>query len=133
MSSAPVTISHRRFRCRSSNSRGVPQSTEELFVMASEAKILQLIARVASDYCRIEKLTYQTVMRSCYKPGKILLNARSVGTNVARRATHFNKKRSFPSEARSASLLFVRSHYLQRFSRALDHSLLWIRTILPGL
>ena len=36
------------------------------------------------------------------------------------------KKRRFPSEARSASLPFVRSHYLQRFSRALD-------TILPGL
>ena len=35
-------------------------------------------------------------------------------------------KRSFPSEARSVSLLFVRSHYLQRFSRELY-------TILPGL
>ena len=54
MSSAPVSISHRRFRCRYSNSRDVPQSAEELFVMASEAKILQLIARVASDYCRID-------------------------------------------------------------------------------
>ena len=35
-------------------------------------------------------------------------------------------KRRFPSEARSESLLLVRSHYLRRFSRALD-------TILPGL
>ena len=64
--------------------------------------------------------THQTVMRSCYKPGKILLIKCSVGTNVARRGMHFNKKRSFASEARSASLLLVRSHYLQRFSRALD-------------
>ena len=43
-----------------------------------------------------------------------------MGTNVARRGMHFNKKRSFASEARSASLLLVRSHYLQRFSQALD-------------
>ena len=54
MSSAPVSISHRRFRCRYSNSRDVPQGTEELFVMSSEAKILQPIAQVASDYCRID-------------------------------------------------------------------------------
>ena len=30
-------------------------------------------------------------------------------------------ERSFPSEARSASLLFVRSHYLQRFSRRIGY------------
>ena len=54
MSSAPVSISHRRFRCRYSNSREVSQGAEELFVMASEAKILQPIVRVASVYCRID-------------------------------------------------------------------------------
>ena len=32
----------------------------------------------------------------------------------------FFGKRRFPSEARSASLLLVRSHFLRRFSRALD-------------
>ena len=54
MSSAPVSISHRRFRCRYSNFRDVPQGAEELFVMASEAKILQPIVRVASLYRSIE-------------------------------------------------------------------------------
>ena len=45
--------------------------------MASDAKILQLIARVALFTVEsTENLAYQTVMRSCYKPGKILLNAR---------------------------------------------------------
>ena len=54
MSSAPVSISHRRFRCRYSNSRAVPLGAEELFVMASEAKILQLIVRVVSVHFRID-------------------------------------------------------------------------------
>ena len=54
MSSAPVSISHRRFRCRYSNSRDIPQGAEELLVMASEEKILQPIVRVASVYCRID-------------------------------------------------------------------------------
>ena len=50
-------------------------------MMASEAKILQPIARVASVYRRIDyeqmmNWPYQTVKRSCYKPGKILSNAR---------------------------------------------------------
>ena len=54
MSSAPVSISHRRFRCRYSNSRAVPQGADELLVMASEEKILQPIVRVASVYCRID-------------------------------------------------------------------------------
>ena len=45
--------------------------------MASDAKILQLIARVALFTVEsTENLTYQTVMRSCYKPGKIISNAR---------------------------------------------------------
>ena len=54
MSSAPVSISHRRFRCRYSNSRDIPQGAEELLVMASEEKILRPIVRVASVYCRID-------------------------------------------------------------------------------
>ena len=54
MSSAPVSISHRRFRCRYSNSRDIPQGAEELLVMASEEKILQPIVRVASVYYRID-------------------------------------------------------------------------------
>ena len=54
MSPAPVSISHRRFRCRYSNSRDIPQGAEELLVMASEEKILQPIVRVASVYCRID-------------------------------------------------------------------------------
>ena len=54
MSSAPVRISHRRFRCRYSNFRDIPQGAEELLVMASEEKILQPIVRVASVYCRID-------------------------------------------------------------------------------
>ena len=36
------------------DSPGSTQGTEESFVMASEAKILQLIAQVASVYCRID-------------------------------------------------------------------------------
>ena len=45
--------------------------------MASEAKILQPIARVALFTVESTmNLTYQTVMRSCYKPGKIRSNAR---------------------------------------------------------
>ena len=46
--------------------------------MASETKILHSIVRVAPVYCIIDyelDLSNQTVMRSCYKPGKILLNA----------------------------------------------------------
>ena len=43
--------------------------------MASELKILQPIVRVVSVYCAMN-LTYQTVMRSCYKSGEILSNAR---------------------------------------------------------
>ena len=44
--------------------------------MASDAKILQLIARVALFTVESTKnLTYQTVIRSCYKPGKIISNA----------------------------------------------------------
>ena len=51
-------------------------------MLASEAKILHKIKRVASVYCRID---YQTVMRSCYKPGKILPNARWERTSPERR------------------------------------------------
>ena len=54
MSPVPVSISHRRFGCRYSNSRDIPQGAEELLVMASEEKILQPIVRVASVYCRID-------------------------------------------------------------------------------
>ena len=62
--------------------------------MASEVQILQPIARVASESTM--NFTYQTVIRSCYKPGKILLmlpthenikqdnNNRSVGENRGR-------------------------------------------------
>ena len=34
-------------------------------------------------------LTYQTVMRSCYKPGKILISNLWWETKVARRAMHW--------------------------------------------
>ena len=61
--------------------------------MASELKILQPIARVVSVYCTMN-LTYQTVMRSCYKPGKILSNARWERTSPEGR-------RCIQSEARS--------------------------------
>ena len=48
--------------------------------MASEAKILQAIGRVASVNSRIDyELDYQTVLLSCYKPGKIL--SYMLGTN----------------------------------------------------
>ena len=48
------------------------QGAEKLFVMTSEA-----IARIASVTVESTmNLTYQTVMRSCYKPGKILSDAR---------------------------------------------------------
>ena len=41
--------------------------------MASEAKILQLIARVALFTVESTmNLTYRNVMRSCYRPGKII-------------------------------------------------------------
>ena len=46
--------------------------------MASEAKILQPIAQVASVYCRINyelDLSKLMVMRATYKPGEILSNA----------------------------------------------------------
>ena len=68
------------------------QGTEELFVMAwvvaSEVKILQPLAEVASESTM--NLTYQTVMWSCYKPGKILSNAQ--GKNVTRRATTHSER-----------------------------------------
>ena len=54
LSSAPISISRLRFQCRLTNSRDVPQGAEELFVMASEAQILQPIVRVASVYCRVD-------------------------------------------------------------------------------
>jgi len=93
--------------------------------MASEAKILQPIVRDASVYCRIYyELTYQTVMRSCYKPGRMLLNTRWERTLPGGRRILKAKL----SEARSTSLLVVRSHYLRRFSRAFA-----LDTILPGL
>ena len=45
--------------------------------MASEAKILQLIARVALFTVESTmNLTYQIVTRSCYKPGKKISNVR---------------------------------------------------------
>ena len=72
MSSAPISISHRHFRCRYSNSRDVPQGAKELLVMASEAKCYS--RSYESPLITVEltmNLTYQTVMRSCYKPGKI--------------------------------------------------------------
>ena len=43
-------------------------------------------------------LTYQTVMRSCYEPGKILSNARWEGTSPEGRR---RIRKGFPSEARS--------------------------------
>ena len=48
------------------------QGAEKLFVMTSEA-----IARIASFTVEsMMNLTYQTVMRSCYRPGKILFDDR---------------------------------------------------------
>ena len=48
------------------------QGTEKMFVMTSEA-----IARIASVTVESTmNLTYQTVMRSCYKHGKMLSDAR---------------------------------------------------------
>ena len=48
------------------------QGAEKLFVMTSEA-----IARIASVTVEsMMNLTYQTVMRSCYRPGKILFDDR---------------------------------------------------------
>ena len=57
--------------------RTVPQGAEELFVMASEAKCYS--RSYESPLITVEStmnLTYQTVIRSRYKPGKIWLNAR---------------------------------------------------------
>ena len=73
-------------------------------------------------------------MQSRYEPGKILSNARWERTSPEGRR---RIRKGFPSEARSdekkkrlyymlVALLFVRSYYLQRFSRALHN-------ILPGL
>ena len=51
--------------------------------MASEAKILQPIGRVASVYDRIDyELDYETVLRSCCKPGKILPNMRGTSHKI---------------------------------------------------
>ena len=65
--------------------------------MASKLKILQPIVRVVSVYCTMN-LTYHTVMRSCYKRGKILSNARWERTSPEERR---RIRKSFPSEARS--------------------------------
>ena len=70
------------------------RGAEKLFVMTSEA-----IARIASVTVESTmNLTYQTVMRSCYKPGKILSDAR-----WERRSLGRTRKGSFSSEARSAA------------------------------
>ena len=70
------------------------QGAEKLFVMTSEA-----IARIASVTVESTmNLTYQTIMRSCYKPGKILSDAR-----WERRSLGRTRKGSFSSEARSAA------------------------------
>ena len=57
------------------------QGAEELFVMAwvmaSGVKILQPSERVASESTM--NLTYQTVVQSRYKPGKVLEVHRSLG------------------------------------------------------
>ena len=66
-------------------------------MMASELKILQPIVRVVSVYCAMN-LTYQTVMRSCYKSGEILSNARWERTSPEGRR---RIRKGFPSEARS--------------------------------
>ena len=71
-------------------------------------------------------LTYQTVMRSCYKPGKILLNDRWERTSPE------GRRILIKSEA------FQARHKVRRccwsavitFSGFTEH---WIRTILPGL
>ena len=68
--------------------------------MASEAKILQPIARVVSVYCRINhELHLQTVMRSCYNLVKYCL---ILGGNECRPKGNAFGKRRFPSDARSA-------------------------------
>ena len=71
-------------------------------------------------------LTYQPVMQQFYKPGKILSNAWS-----GERATHlesFRPRHEVPRRKKSLCiicqpLLFVRSHYLQRFFGSLDNIL----------
>ena len=65
--------------------------------MASELKILQPIVRVVSVYCTMN-LTYQTVMRSCYEPAKILSNARWERTSPQGRR---RIRKGFPSGAHS--------------------------------
>ena len=63
--------------------------------MASEAKILQPIAPVASVYCRINhELDLSNRHAIVLQPGKILLNSRWERMSFG--------KRRFPSEARSA-------------------------------
>ena len=72
------------------------QGAEKLFVMTSEA-----IARIASVTVEsMMNLTYQTVMRSCYRPGKILFDDLMIGGNECR--PDALGKGSFSSEARSA-------------------------------
>ena len=75
------------------------QGAWELFVMASEGRILQPIARVASIYCRID---YKLDLSNRHEivtvhSGKIL-NENKLRTPDGRRI----RKRSFPSEAQSA-------------------------------
>ena len=74
------------------------QGAWELFVMASEGKFYSRSHE--SPLFTVEstkKLTYQTVMRSCYKSGKIL-NENKLRSPDGRRI----RKRSFLSKARSA-------------------------------
>ena len=49
-----------------------PQGAEELFVMANEAKMLLPNESPLFTVESIMNLIFQTVMRSCYKPGKML-------------------------------------------------------------
>ena len=87
------------------DSPGSTQTTEESFVMASEAKFYSRSHKSPMFTVESTKnFMYQTVMRLCYKPGKIFPD------------TPWKAKLSF---------LFFRSHYLQQFSAALDN-------ILPG-
>ena len=98
-----VLISHRAQRsylCR--------QAKRKSYIRSHESPLFTVESTM--------NLTYQTVMRSCYKPGKILPTAQWERTSPEGDAFG---KRSFPSEAR-----LVRNHYLQRCSGALENILL---------
>ena len=70
------------------------------------------IARVVSVYCLVYcVIDYQTVMRSCYKPGKILSNAWWERTKVHSEIEAFREKHEVPRRKRRLlSLFYVRCY-----------------------